>query len=186
MLPKLEERDKAVELRSKGYSFSEILREVPVAKSSLSLWLRKVHIKKSQKYRLNLKQITFRKLGAKAKRKQRIEKTKEIVRSAILDINPITDRELFLMGVVLYWAEGAKQRNAVSQVVEFSNSDPFRFGKTCFTRTVYPRKNKRKDNGKYFGQLRIRVKRSTDLNRKIAGWTKGICLESGVAGQNKL
>ena len=135
------------------------------------------------------------------------------------------------MGIMLYWAEGAKQRGSnISQGVEFSNSDPNmcklflkwltyalripvdrikliiyvhesqkeranelldfwstltgfskdKFGKTCFTTTIYPRKNQRKDNGKYYGQLKIKVKKSTDLNRQIAGWVEGIYIKASL------
>ena len=60
------------------------------------------------------------------------------------------------------------------------------FSRTCFTRTVYPRKKKRDDKDSYHGQLRIKVRRSTDLNRKISGWIDGICLRCGVVEQNKV
>ena len=50
---------------------------------------------------------------------------------------------------------------------------------------VYFKKNKvlsyRKNRGsEYGGVLRIKVRKSTDLNRKITGWVQGICLQSGV------
>jgi len=237
MQAKLEEKKKALELRKQGFSYSEILSRVPVAKSSLSLWLRNTHVKKFQEYRLKKKIIAAGRLGAKIKRKQRIEKTKKIRKGAVSEIKQVGNKELFYMGIMLYWAEGAKSgRNNVSQGVDFSNSDPNmcklflkwlqsslkiqsdrigfcvyihesqksrsgevldywskitefpkeKFSKTCFTKTVYPRKNKRKDNGEYYGQLRIKVRKSTDLNRKVAGWVEGICLRSGVASQNRL
>lgn len=51
---------------------------------------------------------------------------------------------------------------------------------------VYFKRNKvhsfRKNRGaEYGGVLRIRIRKSTDLNRKIAGWIEGICLRCGVA-----
>ena len=49
MLAKIEEKQKAIALRKRGYSYSEILAEVPVAKSTLSLWLRSVGLAKKQK-----------------------------------------------------------------------------------------------------------------------------------------
>jgi len=141
------------------------------------------------------------------------------------------------MGIMLYWAEGAKSRGTnISQGVDFSNSDPDmckffvnwiqtslkikserigfciyihesqknkfdealnywsnivgfpkeKFNKTCFTKTVYPRKHKREDTGNYYGQLRIKVRKSTDLNRKITGWIEGICLRCGVSKLDKV
>ena len=237
MKAKLEEKSRALELRMQGLSYSEIRKTVPVSKSSLSLWLSGVYLRKPQKNRLKEKLIAVGKLGAEAKRKQRIDKEERIRNLAIFEIKNIENKELFYMGVMLYWAEGAKQRNAtISQGVDFANSDPNMcklflkwlqvclkiqpdrirlriyiheskkrksnealaywvkttlfpaesFNRTCFTKTVYPRKNRRKDKGKYYGLLRINVRKSTDLNRKIAGWIEGVCLQSGVAGQNKL
>jgi hypothetical protein len=56
---------------------------------------------------------------------------------------------------------------------------------------VYYKKNKihslRKNRGAdYSGVLRVSVKRSTDLNRKIQGWIQGIYFQSGVASSNEL
>jgi hypothetical protein len=237
MRARLEERKKALELRRRGFSYSEILKKVPVAKSSLSLWLRSTPISESQRDRFRRKIIANAKLGAIAKRKQRIEKTEKIKRGAISEIKQIGDRELFYMGIMLYWAEGAKSRGTnISQGVDFSNSDPDmckffvswlqtvlkikperigfciyihesqrnksdealdywsnivefskdKFNKTCFTKTVYPGKHKREDKGNYYGQLRIRVRKSTNLNRKITGWINGIYLRCGVSKLDKV
>lgn len=231
MRAKVEEKKKALILRKQGLSYSEILRQVKVSKSSLSLWLRLIHIKKSSKSLLKKKLIEAGKLGAIAKRQQRIRLTENITKGAISEIKQVGDRDLFYMGVMLYWAEGAKARGRhISQGVDFSNSDPAMcrlfliwlqhglrinsdriyfsiyihesqkrrsgkalsywlditkfpfesFSKICFTKTVYPRKNKRKGSKNYYGQLRIRIRRSTNLNRKIAGWVDGICLKCGA------
>jgi len=167
--------------------------------------------------------------GAQAKRKQRIAKELKIRRKSISEIPKIKPKDLFYMGLMLYWAEGAKQRNTTSQGVDFSNSDPRMcrlfikwlqeillipksdislciyihvsqinritdvqkywsrisgfpvsvFNKTSFSKTVYPRRKKRQNKGVYFGQLRIKVRKSTDLNRKIAGWVEGVCVQTG-------
>ncbi len=52
---------------------------------------------------------------------------------------------------------------------------------------IYLKKNKvssyRKNRGdNYHGVLRITVRRSTDLNRKVMGWVEGICLQTGMIG----
>lgn len=53
------------------------------------------------------------------------------------------------------------------------------FTKNNFKKIRYKKDKKndfRKNQGKdYFGLLRINVRKSTDLNRKITGWTQGIC-----------
>jgi hypothetical protein len=49
MIPKFTEKEKAIKLRKSGATYSEVLREVPVSKSTLSLWLRDVGLSKTQK-----------------------------------------------------------------------------------------------------------------------------------------
>lgn len=65
---------KAILLRKKGFSYSEILQQVPVAKSTLSLWLRSVHLAKKQKQQLTQKKLLAIQKGWEARKKQRIEK----------------------------------------------------------------------------------------------------------------
>lgn len=115
----------AIELRKKGLSYSEILKIIPVAKSTLSLWLKSVGLSKEQKQRLTDKKIASALRGAARKKEIRIQKTKTIFKEAAKDIKNISQKELFLIGVALYWAEGSKQKDTnVSARVRFSNSDP--------------------------------------------------------------
>lgn len=124
-MAKTKEKEKAIELRKKGYSYSEILKEIPVAKSTLSLWLRSVGLSKRQKQRLTEKKLAAALRGAKVRKEQRLLITKEIKDKAKKEIGKISGRELWLIGVALYWAEGSKQKeHNVSQKVKFSNSDP--------------------------------------------------------------
>lgn len=217
-------KDKAVKLRKSGRSYSEILKEVHVAKSTLALWLREVGLSQRQKQRITQKRLEAVQRGGLARRNQRLLSTRLIEDKAKREIGTISKRELFLIGVALYWAEGSKQKvHNVSQQVIFSNSDleMLRFylrwlklikvndrdiqlslyvHSTATVRLatikeywskslklsinrfekVYFKKGDsasfRKNKGEaYFGQVRIKVMRSTDLNRRINGWVKGIC-----------
>lgn len=124
MLAKLKEKQKAIRFRKRGFSYSEILKKVPVAKSTLSLWLRTVGLAKRQKQRLTEKRLAAILRGGETKRRQRIERTKKIKQIARAEIKTISKKELWLMGIMLYWAEGAKQKATnPSQKVQFSNSD---------------------------------------------------------------
>lgn len=40
MISKIEEKQRAIELRRDGLSYNEILKLIPVAKSTLSVWLK--------------------------------------------------------------------------------------------------------------------------------------------------
>ena len=217
-------REKAINLRRQGLSYSEILKQIPVAKSTLSLWLRSVNLSKRQEQRLTEKKLASMRRGAIAKRNQRITLTREIQCEAIKQIGDISKRELFLIGVALYWAEGSKEKEGrPGSGVQFSNSDPkmlklfiewlteicgvekedISFGiyihensknnldtvkkywseKLNFPLSHFPyayfKKNKIKTNRKnigdsYFGLLKLKVRKSSTLNRKIAGWIKGV------------
>lgn len=222
MIPKLSEKEKAIKLRKDGFSYSEILQEIPVAKSTLSLWLKSVGMAKSQKQKITEKRIAGALRGAEAKRNQRIKITKEIKDKARADIKSINQKELWLLGIALYWAEGAKEKEWGTRAgVKFSNSDPkmillfLKWLKNTFSLNnseivyelyihetadikkaqeywsnilsipkekirTYFKKNKintiRKNTGNdYHGLIAIKANKSSNLNRKIAGWTEGIC-----------
>ncbi len=120
-----EDYKKAIELRKEGLSYSEILKCVPVAKSTLSLWLRSVGLSKKQKQRLTNKKLTSALRGAARKKEQRLTLSESLKKTARNEIGKISIRELFLIGTALYWAEGSKQKDhSVSTRVRFSNSDP--------------------------------------------------------------
>lgn len=217
----MEKKQKAIILRKRGLSYSEILREVPVAKSTLSLWLRDIGLAKKQQQRITNKRILSARKGAEKRRNQRIEITKEIKNSSRKDIKEINEKDLWLIGISLHWAEGAKEKNGNSSGIIFSNSDlrmilifikwiesVFKINKSelvyelyihetaniknaqsywaksllipLSTIRTYLKKNKintiRKNSDlNYYGLIRVRVKKSTNLNRMIDGWVDGIC-----------
>lgn len=123
-MSKTDLKEKAVALRKKGFSYSEILKEIPVARSTLSLWLRKVGLAKRQKHLLTEKKMAGILRGGAARREQRLKLTKAIHIDAEADMAGFNLRDLWLIGIALYWAEGNKERSyRVSQRVAFSNSD---------------------------------------------------------------
>jgi hypothetical protein len=187
-------------------------------------------LSQSQKQRLTDKKLAAGRRGGEARRNQRLSIIKEINNRTLKDIGSLSKRELFLIGVCLYWAEGAKQKETnVSQITRLSNSDPklinvflkwlreickinkddiffyiflhetakeklqsvkeywsevTEFPLNKFNRVTW-KKNKIKTNRKnigdsYRGLLSVNVKRSTNLNRKIAGWILGIYKSCGV------
>ena len=114
----------AVDLRTKGLSYSEILGQIPVAKSTLSLWLQEVGLSKKQKQRLTEKRRLSALRGAQRRKSDRIQRTAEIHAEALKDLNSLSRRELWLLGVALYWAEGSKEKEGFAgSGVNFSNSD---------------------------------------------------------------
>ena len=224
MISKTLEKETAIAMRREGKTYSEIRMVVPVSKSSLSLWFKEVSLSTPQKQTLTAKKLAAAKNGGLAKRRQRIERNDVLFSAAVRDIGVLSDRELFLVGVALYWAEGTKQKeHTVSQPVIFANSDPrmiqcflrwldilnvpqgdrvfnlyihpsgdveaaVRFWaetvgvteETIFERVYFkngnPKTNRKNIGSAYRGLLRVGVKRSTDLNRRLSGWAQGIVL----------
>lgn len=221
MLSKHDEKQTAIRLRKAGKTYSEILRTVPVAKSTLSLWLREVGLAAQQKQKITEKRRLAALRGALARQRQRIEATQKIYDEAENQIGKLSHRELWLIGSVLYWAEGSKEKAwRPGSGVQFANSDPemiklFLYWLTHICKVKSERielslyihenhretvnsakrfwlkqtgylprytyfkkhlpKTKRKNVGEnYHGLVTIRVTASSDLNRKIAGWTRGI------------
>lgn len=117
---KLEERNKAIELRKKGYSYSEILKKINVSKSTISSWLRDIELTIKQKNKLLREGELGRYKGSRTQYKKRIIKTKEIIEKSKNEFNFLIKNPLFLSGLMLYWAEGDKHKQ---ERVKFTNSD---------------------------------------------------------------
>lgn len=116
----------ATELRKRGLSYSEIKTRVPVPKSTLSFWLSDVKLSREQISKLNRKRIEAAKLGAKKKIKSTQKLIAEIQKSSARDIKKISKRELWLMGIMLYWRERFinNNENDIKRGVKFSSSNP--------------------------------------------------------------
>lgn len=89
MIKKLEEKEAVIKLRKQGFTYSEILKKIPVAKSSISLWLHSVGMAEYQNQRITKKRINAIKKGWEACRRKRIEKEKNIEKSAYQDLRKI-------------------------------------------------------------------------------------------------
>lgn len=226
MIKKDKERLEALNLRREGMSYREILERIPVAKSSLSLWLKSVGLSKSQEQRLTDKKLASALRGGLKKKEDRILRTKIIKESARKEIGRLSEREQWLLGAALYWAEGSKEKEWYpGSGTQFINSDPLMIkfflswllnickipqnmigfdiyihenhsqrvseiinywvNITGFDRhnfkNIYFKRNKintkRKNIGSnYYGILKVKVKKSSGLLRKISGWIEGIHL----------
>lgn len=111
---------RAIELRKKGLSYNEIRKEIKVAKSTLSLWLKSVPLKQEHRKRLYTKQIEILSRGLQSQKERRAREIEKIIKEAEEDIMiPLSIETYRLMGSALYWAEGSKGRMA-----QITNSDP--------------------------------------------------------------
>ena len=221
------QRDQAIEMRKEGKTYREIRAVVPVAKSTLSVWLRGVGLAEPQRQRLTARKRAAQRRGALARHKERLRKTKVIHVEEEERVGALTEREEWLIGTALYWAEGAKERpwSTRSPRVDFSNMDAdmvvffcrwllrhagvererlivsvylhkthaARAGKVIAwwnkklvpfdirVKHLYFKRHakaktvrKRTADDVYFGTLRITVRASCHLQRRIQGWIYGI------------
>lgn len=124
MVSKEQEKTRAIELRKQGLSYSEILAQVPVAKSSLALWLQSVNLSKKQHQRITEKKLASALRGALKKKEYRILRSNKIKEESQKEVGQLSKREIWLIGAALYWAEGAKEKEwDIGTQVRFSNSD---------------------------------------------------------------
>ncbi len=119
---KLDEKNEAIKLRREGYAIKTIAKEIGVAKSSVSLWVRDIKLSIEQTNKLKLSPFTS--VAIERRRTSRLENELKKRQSAVLhaqnEIPSINNTDLWLMGVMLYWAEGGKTQ----RMVRFSNGDP--------------------------------------------------------------
>lgn len=120
-MARYKQKSEAIKLRKKGYSYSQIKEKLGISKSTLSGWL--------QPYPLSEKRIR----ELRDNNPKRIERYINTMRKkreygfsiaydqAKKDIGTLSERELFIAGFFLYWAEGGKTRRST---LVFTNTDP--------------------------------------------------------------
>ncbi|MEU7041377.1 hypothetical protein AB0A77_09990 [Streptomyces varsoviensis] len=115
-------RATARELRTRGLTYDQIQLELGCSKSSISLWVRDLP-KPPPRTKEEASAIARR--GWEATLARREAERQETKRNATREVGELSDRELFLIGVGLYWAEGAKSKPYhLRERVTFINSDP--------------------------------------------------------------
>lgn len=117
-------RSEAIKLRLQGYTYGQIRRELNLAKSTLSDWLKNLPLSEEQlsllsKNRDNSRDIRIERFRQSAKNKRLLRLTK-LFNTQKKRLLPLSDRELLMAGLFLYWGEGNKQRGRVA----ISNTDP--------------------------------------------------------------
>ncbi len=220
---KFNQKEKAILLRREGLTYSEILKQIPVAKSTLSSWLHSAVLSKKQYQRLTEKKLNAIKKGGEARHRQRLYLLEQIRTETEKDIKKLNVKDLWLAGIMLYWAEGTKEKaHTIGAGIAFNNSDPrmirlfikwlkeiiqipddmlkfeiylhttaspeksLRFwGKilNCnenkirvyFKKHSVKRTNRKNIGDSYNGLMRVSVRKSSRLNRRISAWVSHIC-----------
>ncbi len=166
-MARYKDKSKAIELRKRGYSYNQIKKELGLSKSTLSGWL--------ADYPLSEKRIN----ELRANNPRRIEKyiatmrTKREVKFSIglqkakKDIGKITQRELFIAGFFLYWAEGGKtKRNSLI----LTNTDPSML-------KVHLRWLEILGVSKEKLKIKLHLYKDMDMYKEISFWSKELGIE---------
>lgn len=115
-------KEEVITFRKLGFSYKEIMRFFPVAKSTVSNWCKDIVLAKSQIERLQerKKQGSYAAglKGSKANQDRRAEEVRQIKESAKSEVPLLMNDNFWIAGLMLYWAEGNK-----SHSVGISNSD---------------------------------------------------------------
>jgi len=122
-MAKFEERILARKLRNSGKSIGNIAKIVGVSKSTVSCWCNDIFLSELQKLHLNqINSEAVKKGSIVANENKKLERLKRVnfyKSIGIKKISKLSKRELFLVGVALYWAESGKTQRKVV----FINSD---------------------------------------------------------------
>lgn len=121
MRPLIEDQKKAKEYRSQGKSIKEISFLLKKPQSSISNWVRNVELTTDQEAHLKSKNPIWTKEHRLKASKNCVETWRER-RKVFQNQGRLLAKEMntdFIAGIMLYWAEGSKNRN----VLKFSNTD---------------------------------------------------------------
>ena len=107
-------------MRKAGLSYSEILKKIPVAKSSVSLWCRDVDLTTEHKERIENKSRARSLAGIKAIQTTFWQRRRDaFMRGVDMSRRLGHNNSNFVAGLMLYWAEGTKKSSTA-----VTNSDP--------------------------------------------------------------
>lgn len=221
-MAKSKEKIKARKLRKKGESIKKIANLLNVSVSTASLWCRDIELTNKQVNNLRKRQTDpfyGKRLDYYLKKKKEFNlKLLNLKNEGINSIGKLTKREIFLIGIALYWGEGFKKdslvglatldiniakffifwlnksfgitskdlilritanisyKNKIDKLIKYWSKEleiPInQFSKPFFQNTKWKKEYENKSD--YHGVLRIRVRRSIDLLRKIFGYIEGI------------
>lgn len=225
-MAKSKEKIQARLLRKNGLSIKEVAKKLNVSPGSVSVWCKDILLTQAQ-IKVLEKNMRDPHYGRRALYLQKIkneteEKINLLKKQGIKEIGKLTEREFFITGASLYWAEGFKRDKQMG----FSNMDPkmiiffiswlkkclmvkdneinlrvtvnqtyvkkihevedywskvtniplSNFQKATIQKTKWKKVYENKDQ--YYGVLRIRVRKSLGILRKMLGWIEGLYLNS--------
>lgn len=114
-------KTKAIRLRQKGFSLLEISKELHIAKSTASLWVRQISLSEEAQIKLIQKQTLGQSHAVNVKRAAREEQIKLMQQNATEMMQTVPYSQTFskIYCALLWWCEGNKNES----FVRFTSSD---------------------------------------------------------------
>ena|SRR5437899_10487882 len=152
---KVEEQERARELRAQGRLLIEIATELGVAKSSVSLWVRDVPFEPRPAVR-------SRHRGSNVLSRRKAEQIERLLAEGRERIGRLSEQEFLVAGTALYAGEGSKTDHSVL----FANSDPRMIHFFCaWLRHFF-------DVDEARLRLRLYLHEGLDLDAAVAFWSE--------------
>ena len=166
-------KEKALKLRKEGKSYSQIKKEVNVSKSTLSLWLRDHPLSEDRIKELRDNSPRRIEKYRETMRNKRENRQEEVYKKAVKDIGVLSERELFLAGLFLYWGEGYKTAPTTTAVAN-TDSDMMKFYVEWLKLIKAPLEKTR---------VKIHLYKDMDKEKAIGFWKKELGLPDSCFGQ---
>lgn len=157
-----EDKQKALTMRRRGMSYGQIKEKLGVSKSTLSGWLHDFPLSEKRIRELRADssiRIERYRNTMRLKREARLE---EVYKKVSRDIGDFSKREIFLLGLFLYWGEGTK---AQSNSVALTNTNPAML--KFFIKWLELFNVKRKNL-----KVKLHLYSDMDIKKSIAFWSK--------------
>jgi len=161
-MARFKDHEMAIALRQKGMSYSQIKKDLGIPKSTLSGWLKNYPLSPERIKELQHGEKTIEKYR-ETMRKKKEKRLQEFFIEQKELIFPMSERELYLAGLFLYWGEGSKQH---SSSLIISNTDPavINFFSFWLTKALKVPKEKKK--------IQLQLYSDMDINKEIDYWSK--------------
>lgn len=162
-MAKLLEHRRAIRLRKHGKSYSQIRDILRVSKGTLSVWLRDYPLSKEQLRKLTAVNEVRIERFRKTMKEKRDARMQKYYREQKKKWMPLSDKELFIAGLFLYWGEGSK---ADRYHVFINNTDPqvVKFTLYWMVRCLMIPKNKIRVNLHLYSDM--------DVEKEIRFWCR--------------
>lgn len=125
-MTKIFQKEKAIDMRQGGSNIGDIARTLGVSKSTASKWCQNIVLSKSQIDAIHCEKskagVRALLLVAEKRRALRMKDIERFGRLGARDVGRLSKRDMFVLGLGLYWGEGYKNG---SEETALTNSDPY-------------------------------------------------------------